>query len=520
VYAVLIHTVRHPKCLSDPLEVDLIFYSLLDELRIWDDKGKLAKLEMATLWQLDIPIFTAKADSKDLIFNHANHLADLLKISPLENTLSRISRLSEEDQKRQNQYVHASFSANEVNNPHFIRTAVNYAIQIGWELCHAMSIDSNTAPWKTIDISLEGKAKIDIDGSLYDGVAGISLFLAYLDSVQPNPSFRQAAEYALNYALNHVDKTFIGAYKGIAGIIYLLVHLGYLWNRPELFAKGVELGKEISKQLNQSQDFDIICGSSGVIPIMLMLNKVTPCNGIDVAKACGDHLLQHGTYQKDTLSWHHPPIIARKNLTGFSHGTAGIGWALIILGCQTNEEKYIEAGRKAFAYESQQFDSTQQNWYDWRSTMIGKDSNEPKFAHFWCSGAAGIGLSRISSWAMLGKKDKNLVQDVYYALDDTLKTFHMLDNDCLCHGKTGNAELLLRCAKILDEPYLQIEANVQATLQWHHFERTRRWACTAGGNDTFPDLMLGIAGVGLHFLRLAHPDKIPSPLLLDPPIFN
>jgi lantibiotic modifying enzyme len=29
--------------------------------------------------------------------------------------------------------------------------------------------------------------------------------------------------------------------------------------------------------------------------------------------------------------------------------------------------------------------------------------------------------------------------------------------------------------------------------------------------------MLGIAGVGMHFLRLAHPERVPSPLLLDPP---
>ena len=32
-----------------------------------------------------------------------------------------------------------------------------------------------------------------------------------------------------------------------------------------------------------------------------------------------------------------------------------------------------------------------------------------------------------------------------------------------------------------------------------------------------PGLMLGIAGIGMHFLRLAHPDRVPSPLLLESP---
>jgi lantibiotic modifying enzyme len=76
---------------------------------------------------------------------------------------------------------------------------------------------------------------------------------------------------------------------------------------------------------------------------------------------------------------------------------------------------------------------------------------------------------------------------------------------------------LLRFALLKDEPYLQMEANVQATQQWRNFERARRWTCGAGGSDLLPDLMTGLAGIGMHFLRLAYPDRVPSPLLLDSP---
>ena len=147
-----------------------------------------------------------------------------------------------------------------------------------------------------------------------------------------------------------------------------------------------------------------------------------------------------------------------------------------------------------------------------------KQASGPKFAHFWCSGAAGIGLSRIDSWATLGGTDEDILREAYTALDAMLRNFHRLENDSLCHGKAGGAELLLRFAKLVNEPYMQMEANVQATTQWRKFEKARRWTCGAGGSDVLPDLMTGLAGIGMHFLRLAYPERVPSPLLLEPPL--
>jgi lantibiotic modifying enzyme len=235
------------------------------------------------------------------------------------------------------------------------------------------------------------------------------------------------------------------------------------------------------------------------------------------AIACAEHLIQQAIPQDETLSWPCKPELARANLTGFSHGASGIGWALIRLGCYTNQPEYITAGRQAFAYEATQFDAAQRNWYDLRTSVMTRQSTAPKFANFWCSGAAGIGLSRIDSWAALGKTDEDILREAYTALDATFRNFHKLSDDSPCHGKAGNAELLLRFAQVVNEPYLQMEANVQATAQWRNFERARRWTCGAGGSDVLPDLMNGLAGIGMHFLRLAYPERVPSQLLLDPP---
>nr|ARD09203.1 DivM [Prochloron didemni] len=518
-YAKSIVAVRHPKCLADPLEVDLIFNSLKEHKRQWDKKGELAELELGSLWQLDIPIFTAlAAESKDLIFNYQYSVSDTLAISPLDNAKRRIEQLSTENRIRQNQYIYTSLSTDEINSPYFIAAAVNYAQQIGWQLCEQLSSDSSKAPWQTWDYTATGKRLVDISGDLYDGSAGICLFLAYLDAIKPQVEFRQAAERALEYSIEKRNTTLIGAFQGETGLIYLLTHLAQLWDKPALLDLAVDLSDELLPRIKQDIYFDILHGVAGIIPVMLGLAEATGGKGIDCALQCAEHLLEQGIYQDNTLSW--PPgrpDLVRGNFTGFSHGASGIGWALIMLGCHSNKSEYIEAGRQGFAYEATQFDEEQRDWYDLRKSVTTADSNEPHFANAWCNGAAGIGLSRIISWAALGKTDDDILRDAYTALNATLRNFNKLGNDSLCHGKSGNAELFLRFAQLRDTPYLQMEANVQAQAQWRNFEKARRWMCGSTGNDVFPDLMLGLAGIGMHFLRLAYRERVPSPLLLDPP---
>ena len=517
IYARLLNTARHPKCLTDPLEVDLIFYSLIEYPRLWDQTGEIGKLEFASLWQLDVPIFCANASARMLSYNYEQQLPISLAISPIDNVVKRIRQLSSDNQSRQNQYIYASLSSNEISSPYFVASSVNYADQIGTQLCSELETSSNSSPWQTYNFNFQGKSLVDINTSLYNGSAGICLFLAYLNTVKPQEEFRQAAELALTYSIEKSDRSGIGAFQGTSGLIYLLTHLAKLWNQPTLLDKAIELCAEITPLIGNDEDYDILLGVAGVIPVMIGLSRATSGIGIECAELCAQHLLKKAVFEDGKLSWLCKPDLGRGNLTGFSHGASGIGWALILLGCHTNKSEYITAGLQAFAYETSQFDTKEGNWYDLRSSVVTQQTQTPKFSYFWCNGAAGIGLSRIASWAALGKTNTELLNDAHTALGKTLQSFSRVENDSLCHGRAGNGELLLRCANLLDEPYLRMEANVQATIQWSNFERFHRWNCGIGNSFVLPDLMTGLAGIGMHFLRLAYPEKIPSPLLLDPP---
>ena len=124
----------------------------------------------------------------------------------------------------------------------------------------------------------------------------------------------------------------IGPFTGTAGLIYLLLHLHYLWGDVKLLNHAVSLSRSLLPAIDQDPYFDVLNGAAGVIPVMLALADTASGEGLQCAERCADHLLRHAVHEGATLSW---PLLrkeeARGNLTGFAHGAGGVGWALIAL---------------------------------------------------------------------------------------------------------------------------------------------------------------------------------------------
>jgi type 2 lantibiotic biosynthesis protein LanM len=516
VYSQLLISARHPRCLVDPLEVDLLTNTVRTFPRTWDDGGVLAERELSSMWRLDIPIFTTDALGDHLIHDHETPLPAHLDMSPIAYAERRIRRLSAGNRAQQSRYIAASLSPGEVAGADFVATSLDYATRIGERLCRMLRAPSASAPWTSYDLGPSGLTEVDVEGDLYHGSAGIALFLAYLDDLVPRTEFRRAAERAFEHAVDRTDRRRIGAFQGIGGLIYLLTHLHHLWGDPALLELAAKLSDELPPLIEDDTRFDVLGGTAGLIPVLLGLGADADGQGLDHALRCGDVLLRHGVADGDTLSWPlADPGEAAANLTGFSHGAGGIGWALIRLGRALDRPAYVEAGRRAYAYEARHFDETAKDWYDLRTNAGGIVIGGRHYANAWCNGAAGIGLSRIASWAELGGDDDSLLAEAHQALAATMRNFPRLMNDTLCHGRSGNAELFLRFGLLRDEPAFRLEANVQVQSQWRHLDEAES-GITRGSAGFFPGLMIGMTGFGMHFLRLADPDRVPSVLLLDP----
>ena len=84
-------------------------------------------------------------------------------------------------------------------------------------------------------------------------------------------------------------------------------------------------------------------------------------------------------------------------------------------------------------------------------------------------------------------------------------------NFSLCHGASGNAEVLLYASKVLNRPE---DAEICARVGAYGIDRYEKegapWPCGVTEDGESPDLMLGLAGIGYFFLRLYDAERTPS----------
>jgi len=366
---------------------------------------------------------------------------------------------------------------------------------------------------------------------LYSGTAGVAVFLARLFAYTGNELFRKTAYGAIRLSLSQIDKfdpaQQFGLYSGLTGVAYALTEMGALLDDESLVTQGLDfLAEIVDIDPSPTQGWDIVSGSAGVIPVLLRFHA---CYGeaflLDAALRHGD-LLLHAAHQsagqsEDGWSWKTIPDSDTQNLTGFSHGTAGIAWALAELYGKSGEDRFLQAARKAISYERRWYDSLQKNWPDFR---LPAENGTHLCASAWCHGAPGIGLSRLRISRLLNDSDclaeaQIAIYTTTQGLRDALnqRTSTVAGNYSLCHGHFGNGELLIEARDLPGSPSDMAALHRLAgfALKTHH-ESDAPWPCGVLNGGETPNLMLGLAGIGYFFLRLHDPDNTESVLLIGP----
>ena len=236
----------------------------------------------------------------------------------------------------------------------------------------------------------------------------------------------------------------------------------------------------------------------------------------DSAVRHGDCLLEAANHRKEGWSWKTIPDMT-KDLTGFSHGTAGIAWALLELHAKVKEQRFLNGAQEGLRYERHWFNREQENWPDFRTSG---DTGTPVYAAAWCHGAPGIGLSRLRDYQLL--EDRECLSEAQAAVRTTSKMLNTAiatgqGNYSLCHGNSGNAELLISVGEVLAEQdsLKTVYELADDGLEKYHLGGSP-WPCGVLNGGETPNLMLGLAGIGHFYLRLYDPKKSPSVLLVGP----
>lgn len=365
---------------------------------------------------------------------------------------------------------------------------------------------------------------------LYGGTSGIALSLATLFDVTGERMFKRTALGAINHALARAGDieplNRCGLYSGWFGISLAAFKVARLLDEEALRKRAADLVRSLKSIKPDPSNADVLAGTAGAIIGLLQLERFVADDALmELALQFGDQLIDDAVKTEKGWSWgdlHKPDSRAFGNMTGYSHGAGGIGWALLELYARSNEPRFREAGEAAFQYERSWFDSSYGNWPDLRDPELSgvKRDQGPSFMNAWCHGAPGIALSRLRSYEIL--KCEICRGEAETGIDTTLKNLHgnsevSQTNYSLCHGLGGNCEVLIYGAQVLDRPDLYARAEEVALNGIQNYEEQKLpWPCGGPGALESAGLMMGLAGISYYYLRMAHPELIPSVLIFSP----
>ncbi len=359
--------------------------------------------------------------------------------------------------------------------------------------------------------------RVRVDPYLYDGSAGIALFLAALARQDAGGEHRARSLEAIGPVRRQLaalvadpvraaglDRLGIGGMIGLGSLIYTFLRMGTLLDEPELVAEAHGLLDLLTpERIARDEACDVLYGGAGAILALLALRRVAPepdrhgRSPLAVAQACARRVIERqladppGAWQ--TLAGLPP-------LGGFSHGASGICHSLLRLYAVTGDRELLESARRGTAFLESLYSPEHRNWRDPRVPESYQTS--------WCSGAAGIALSRLDERAAGGEADDGLA---------TVRTAPMTAVDHLCCGNMGRVETLLVAHQATDDEESRSAAESLACEVLHHarLDGDFCWRAEQGPGLFDPAFFTGAAGLGYAFLRLARPTDLPCVLLLQ-----
>lgn len=537
-YSLLLNESLHPDALRDALDRDRLFDRLWFGLKEGEALDKLVRVipsERRDLWQGDIPYFSTRTDSLDLSTGAGERLENFFSCSGLQRVRDRFSRLNEEDLRRQVWFIRGAMTIlsgdtepngsgerpREDASAEGPKSPLETACRLGDRLEELALYGEQDASW--IGLSLVSArrdwALIPAGIDLYSGNTGIALFLAYLGEISGEERYTRLARAALMSARTQLDEIkaqmqSLGGFDGWGGLIHAWTHFAALWRDPDLLAEAEEMVAFLPPLIEKDTDLDVVSGSAGCLVSLLHVYRQTGHESVlKLARRMGEWIIARAQDQEEGVGWP-VPVSPQQPLAGFSHGASGFAWALLELYGQTGEERFLATARQALAFERSVFSPARRNWPDLRVGDGGAADAPDRFMVAWCHGAPGIGISRTQ---MLRHLDEPEIRaDIDAALATTLAQ-GFGTNHSLCHGDLGNLELLLKASEVLDDPVWGQKADRVATWILKRIQRDG-WDCGVPFAVETPGLLVGLAGIGYQLLRVAEPARVPSILLLEPPL--
>jgi len=496
--------------------------------------------ELGQMARFDVPYFEVDLESNRILPDEDldSEIGQIQFQSGIDAARNRISRLCESGLSLQCELIRATYIArthgsalrashSEADRPlDWVKVprlddaaCTGEALNIA-ELLRERSLSlQNTPQWLGFhNVPTADRLQLDlVSQGLYDGVAGIAIFLAAVDYVTGRDDYLPLWTAALG-PLRGVGEAptmaprfarrGLGAGSGLGGLIYACVVLsGLAPDQQTWLLKSARTlsGLFTEPAVGNDTALDVISGSAGgILGLLALFEKTGDERVLQKARCCGRHLVRCYTQRlREASTASNPP------LKGFSHGASGIALAAARLARFDDGDRLPELVGRALDYEGGLYDESENNWPDLRP-------NDCRYMTSWCHGAPGIALARLGL-VRAGLTDSSLPErDWRYGVEKILE-IDDLGIDHLCCGNLGLSEVLWESAAEYRLPELELEARDRAGAAVRRARDARTYRLFGGGTETVfnPGFFQGLAGIGYQLLRFVRPQEVPSVLLFE-----
>jgi len=537
-YAKVLHATSHPDHLRTP-DTAVHVRAALDAAgdAIAHDPGVRAA-EDADLAARDVPYFSGLPGSTGVWDSGGHRLGLELPTSMLQVARAQLAAFDDAEVDRQLWCTRAALAAAAAFKddapaagasshvvaagapPHVIverasptrGRAVALAAELGNRLADRAIAGADGATWiGLVDGGADTFTIGALGADLYDGIAGIALFFAALGRATGDQRFVALADQAarqvgggLTGRSSAPAPSAAGGFVGVTSQLYALAQVGEAALVPAL-EPALD---RIAAAPPGTRGADIIYGAAGAILGLVAAYQVTRREAIlPHLLAALDVIERTAVPQHAGVAWLTEGFA--RSLLGFSHGNAGISYALARLGALLDGEGHPAAARcaalaaEARRHERAWFDAHRRNWPDFRAQLP-----EGKNLVAWCHGAPGVVVSRLA-----GPLDAEALAELDAGIATTLEA-RAAAAHTLCHGEVGNLAIVAHAAARLgrDDWRRCVDDRLPALIDGV----ANRLTLDTTFADAMPGLMTGIAGIGCGLLALADPAE-PFVLGLEPP---
>jgi lantibiotic modifying enzyme len=311
---------------------------------------------------------------------------------------------------------------------------------------------------------------------------------------------------------------FLNLYETLSDTTYLDYATGAAdWLLSIAVFEGQDECKWPSSQYATDYCTDIIYGASGIGLFLLRMYDITGIQEyLDYAEYAGNWLVSQAITAGSGYKWavsNNCPYI----YTGFSHGTAGIGYYLAELYEHTNDVLFLDYAKGAgqFLIDNSVAENGGCKWWT-------KEGDTPSYATGWCHGPAGTCLLFIRLYQIT-------TEDIYLIYAEMGSTWliglasysgggykwpHSQGNPVydttICHGASGIGDLFIEMFELTDDD-----------IYYDYAEGAAEWLksvadTTSGGfrwstfGSYYTGFSVGTSGVGLFFLNMYEPQIEPD----------